>query len=60
MTHSDAQVLACALRLLNDKPRFGPRDRRLAFDSYSVASQLTAMLQRAGYNPNDPNLFPRN
>ena len=60
MTHSDAQVLASALRLLNDKPRFGPRDRRLAFDSYSVASQLTALLKRSGYDPLDPSLLPRN
>jgi hypothetical protein len=58
MTHAQAATIARALRLLNDKPRFRPRDQRLNFDSYSVAAELTELLQRAGRNPNDPSFFP--
>jgi hypothetical protein len=60
MTFSDAQVLASALYLLNAKPRFGPLDRRLAFDSYSVAADIEKLLRRAGYEPMHPSLLPRN
>jgi hypothetical protein len=51
MTRSQAETLAKALRLLDDQPRFGPRDRKLPFDSYSVAGELTEILKRNGYSP---------
>lgn len=50
MAHNDAVLLAKVLRLLNDHPRFGPRDRRLPFDSYSVAAEVTQRLDRGGYD----------
>lgn len=48
MDKATARALARALHLLNDKPRFGPRNRRLPFDSYSVASEIEAALAAAG------------
>ena len=48
---SDAELLAKALCLLNDKPRFGPRDRRLPFDSYSLAADITVRLKQAHLDP---------
>lgn len=59
MTHQQAAIIARALRLLNEKPRFGPRDRRLNFDSYSVAAELSEMLRKSGRDPNDPAFFQR-
>ena len=53
----DVEVLAQAVMLLNDKPRFGPRNRRLHFDSYSVAADLSKAILRHGFNPTDPVLF---
>lgn len=53
----DVEVLAQAVMLLNDKPRFGPRNRRLHFDSYSVAAALSNAIKRHGFNPTDPMLF---
>lgn len=50
MTHQEAVLLAKALHLLNEKPRFGPRDRRAGYDSYSVAADLTELLRRKGYD----------
>jgi hypothetical protein len=57
MTHQEAVTLAKALRLLDDQPRFGPRDRRLQFDSYSVAADIEATLRAAGYDPRNPHLL---
>lgn len=51
MDKQTAIAIARALRLLNEKPRFGPRDRRAGFDSYSVASDLEHVLATAGYKP---------
>jgi hypothetical protein len=59
MGYIEAGLLAKALRLLNDKPRFGPRDTRLDFDSYSVAAEIEQTLKRQGYDPADPTFLPR-
>lgn len=37
--------------LLNEKPRFGPRDRRLRFDSYSLASDIEALFHAQSIDP---------
>lgn len=50
---ADAALMAKALALLNDKPRFGPRDRRLPFDSYSLAAEISSRLIAAGYKFDD-------
>ena len=50
LTRRDAELIAKALLIINEKPRFGPNDRRLGFDSYSLAGGLTDMLHRAGYD----------
>jgi len=55
MTRAQAETLAKALRLMNDHPRFAPRDRRLPFDSYSVAEELEELLRRNGYSGTAPN-----
>ena len=36
------------IMLLNEHPRFGPKDRRLRFDSYSLASALEDVLKTHG------------
>jgi hypothetical protein len=59
MTFSQAQILAQAVYLLNQTPRFSPRDRRMHFDSYSTAADLTSMLRASGYEPDHPSLLPR-
>lgn len=51
-----AALLQRVIILLNDKPRFGPRNRRYRFDSYSVAAEVTRLVTQAGYQSNDPTL----
>lgn len=46
-----AELLARVLMLLNEKPRFGPRDRRLRFDSYSLASDIEALFHAQSIDP---------
>lgn len=58
MTDAVAHTLVAALILFNDKPRFGPRDRHLAIDSYSVAADITKLLQEHGRDWRDPALQP--
>ena len=53
----DVELLAQAVMLFNEKPRFGPRNRRLHFDSYSLAADLSTAIKKHGFNPNDPVLF---
>lgn len=53
----DVELVARAIMLLNDKPRFGPCNRRLHFDSYSVAADLSEAVRRHGFEPTDPVLF---
>lgn len=53
----DAERLAQAVMLFNDKPRFGPRNRRLHFDSYQLAEYFSTVLRQYGFHPNDPVLF---
>lgn len=53
----DIRKIAAVVMLLNEKPRFGPSNRRLKFDSYSLAADLTAAIRAHGYNPNDPVLL---
>lgn len=53
-----AKVLVAALILLNSKPRFGPRNRRINLDSYSVASDIQQLLKANGWNWQDPQLQP--
>jgi hypothetical protein len=36
------------IMLLNERPRFGPKDRRLRFDSYSLCSELEDVLKAHG------------
>lgn len=50
MTRKHAELLIKIHRLLNQHPRFGPGDRRLRFDSYSVVAELDEVLTRAGYD----------
>lgn len=50
MTRKHAELLCKIHRLLNDHPRFGPGDRRLRFDSYSVAAEVGEVLAKAGYD----------
>jgi hypothetical protein len=59
MGFTQASLLAQALRLLNEKPRFRPRDTRLSFNSYSVAAEIEEILKRQGYDPADPRFFPK-
>jgi hypothetical protein len=49
LTKQDAETLAKVIVLLNGTPRHAPRDRRLHFDSYSLAGDLTHLLERSGY-----------
>ena len=58
MTLADARALVKVLLLLNDKPRFGFRNRRMRFDSYSAASEIEALLERHGFNWRDPDIQP--
>jgi len=53
----DVETIAAVVLLLNEKPRFGPRNRRLHFDSYSLAANLSAAITKHGFKPNDPVLF---
>ena len=53
----DAELLAQAVMLLNDHPRFKPKTHRMKFDSYTVAADLSAAMRKHGFNPNDPVLF---
>jgi len=46
----EADLLVRILILLNDQPRFAPKDRRLHYDSYSLASEITDTLKRNGWN----------
>jgi hypothetical protein len=50
MTRKHAELLAKVLRLLNQHPRFVPGDRRLRFDSYTVAAEVAAVLTKGGYD----------
>lgn len=58
MDIATARLLVSALVLFNDAPRFGPRNRRVRVDSYSVAANITAALRAAGWDPVDPELQP--
>lgn len=53
----DAELVAQAIMLLNDHPRFNPKTHRMKFDSYSVAADLSATMRRHGFEPTDPVLF---
>ena len=53
-----ARLLVRALILLNDRPRFGPRNRRFAFDSYSVASEIEGTLKQHGWDWRTQELQP--
>lgn len=59
MNIDTARLLVAALILLNDHPRFGPRNRHLAIDSYSVAADIDAALKSAGWDWRDPQLQPK-
>lgn len=50
MTRRQAELLIKIHCLLNAHPRFGPGDRRLPFDSYSVAAEVGEVLTKAGYD----------
>ena len=58
MNTNVAKVLVSALILLNDKPRFGPRNRRLNIDSYSVAADIAIVLKLHGIDWQDPAYQP--
>ena len=53
----DAELLAQAVMLLNDHHRFKPKTHRMRFDSYSVAADLSSVMRKHGFDPNDPVLF---
>jgi hypothetical protein len=59
MTYEDARSIVKVLLLLNDKERFGFRDRRMRFDSYDAAAELEAVLARHGFKPTDADIQPR-
>lgn len=48
MTRNQKVMLVKALHLLNQQPRFRAADKRLRFDSYTVASEIAATLDKAG------------
>ena len=50
LDHAVANTIVQAIILLNDHPRFGPKNRRMHFDSYQVAADLSAHLKAAGWN----------
>lgn len=58
MNIQTAKVLVAALLLLNSKPRFGPSNRRIAIDSYSVAFDIQQVLKANGWDWQDPQLQP--
>ena len=58
MNFATAKLLVAALILFNDRARFGPRNHRLALDSYQLAADITTALQAAGWSPYDPTLQP--
>lgn len=53
MTRNQISTLAKALKLMNDHPRFGTRNRRFEFDSYSVAEEIETILKKEGYDLNN-------
>lgn len=58
MDLTTARILTAALILLNDHPRFGPRNRRYSVDSYSVAEDIRVLLNSKGWDWQDPQLQP--
>lgn len=50
MSREEADLLVRCLILFNQQPRFGPKDTRLHFDSYSLASEISALLKRHGWS----------
>ena len=50
ITRHDADILVRCLILLNGQPRFAPRDRRLHYDSYSMAVEIDQLLRRTGWS----------
>jgi hypothetical protein len=58
MDLTTARILTAALILLNDQPRFAPRNRRLSIDSYSVAEGIQVLLNSKGWDWQDPQLQP--
>ena len=55
LTKGDAELITKAIILLYGPPRFGTNDRRLQFDSVSVAADLITTLHRAGFDYYDIN-----